>query len=41
MLPTFTFARAVSSLWSICLGVNVLSHFAYFALCLTSDDIEE
>ena len=28
MLPAFTCARAIDNLWSICLGVNIFSHFA-------------
>ena len=28
MLPVFTCARAIGNVWSICLGVNFLSHVA-------------
>ena len=29
MLPGFTGARAIGNLWSICLGVNILSSFPF------------
>ena len=28
VLPPCTFASAISNLWSICLGANILSHFS-------------
>ena len=31
VLPACTCAKNVGSLWSICLGVNILSSFPYFA----------
>ena len=31
MLPAFTSARAIGNLWSICLGVNILSPSPFVA----------
>ena len=31
VLPAFTFARAIGSLWSICLGVNIFIPFPFVA----------
>ena len=39
--PAFTCAIAIGNLWSICLGVNVLSPSPYFVLYLASDTILE
>ena len=41
LLPGFTYARAIGNLWSICLGVNILSHVPLVALIFASDIIEE
>ena len=30
LLPVFTCVRATGNLWSICLGVNILSHVPFF-----------
>ena len=37
LLPAFTCAKVVGNLWSICLGVNILSPVPCFDLRLTSD----
>ena len=41
VLPAFICASAIGNLSSICLGVNIFSPSPYFALCLSSDTIEE
>ena len=41
VLPPFTCARAISNLWSICLGVNIWSPSPHFVLYLASDKILE
>ena len=40
-LPTFTYARAIGNLSSICLGVNILRPSSYFVLYVASDTILE
>ena len=37
VLTAFTCARAIGNLWSICLGVNVLSPSSWIDLYLASD----
>ena len=39
VLTAFTCARAIGNLWSICLGVNVLSPSSWIDLYLASDTI--
>ena len=41
VLPTSTFASAIGSFRSICLGVNILIHYPLVALFVTSDVIKE
>ena len=41
VLPALTCVRAIDNLWSICLGVNILSPSPWIDLYLTSDTIEE
>ena len=37
LLAAFTCAIAIDNLWTICLGVNILSPVPCFDLCLASD----
>ena len=39
VLPAFTCASAIGNIWSICLGVNILSPSLYFVFYLASDTI--
>ena len=41
VLPAFPCARAIGSLWSICLVVNILRPSPCFVVYLASDIIEE
>ena len=41
VLPAFTCASAIGNIWSICLGVNILSPSLYFVFYLASDTILE
>ena len=41
VLPAFTYVRAIGSLWSICLGLDIFNPFPCFALYLASNVIEE
>ena len=41
VLPAFTCASAIGNIWSICLGVNILSPSLYFLFYLASDTILE
>ena len=41
VLPAFNWASAIGNHWSICLGVNILWLFPYFALYLASDKKKE
>ena len=37
LVPAFTYARAIGNLWSICLGVNILSPFPLVSFCFDSE----
>ena len=39
VLPAFTGTSAIVNLWSLCLGVNILSPSPYFDLYLPSDTV--
>ena len=41
VLAAFTYARAIGSLLSFCLGINTFSPFPCFVLCLASNKILE
>ena len=41
VLPACTCASAIGNIWSICLGVNILSPSLYFVFYLASDTILE
>ena len=41
VLPVFTSASAISNLWSVCLGVNILSPLPHSAFRLASATVEE